>query len=130
MQGMDTGPGTDLGDLAWYLGIWVTMMAAMVLPSVAPMVLLYSLISIAGGAIAAAGLYQLTPLKELCLRHCRGPMHFILHGWRERPDRRAPHGRGARALLRGLLLGTHGDPVHARSDEPLLDGGRRGVILR
>jgi predicted metal-binding membrane protein len=37
----------------------------------------------AGGAIAAAGLYQLTPLKELCLSHCRGPMHFILHGWRE-----------------------------------------------
>lgn len=38
---------------------------------------------VAGGAIAAAGLYQLTPLKDLCLRHCRGPMHFILHGWRE-----------------------------------------------
>src|ERR671923_2600776 len=41
MQGMDAGPGTDLGNLAWYLGIWVTMMAAMMLPSVAPMVLLY-----------------------------------------------------------------------------------------
>src|ERR671937_1243261 len=45
MQGMDTGPGTDLGDLAWYLGIWVTMMAAMMLPSVAPMVLLYAHVS-------------------------------------------------------------------------------------
>ena len=36
MQGMDAGPGTDLGGLGWYLGIWVTMMAAMMLPSVAP----------------------------------------------------------------------------------------------
>src|SRR5919201_791688 len=138
MQGMNAEPGADLGALAWYLGMWVTMMAAMMLPSVAPMVLLYAHVSrerhkqgrapfiptwvflagylaawaaygllaygvfrlvtrvdpgflawdeagpyVAGGAIAAAGLYQLTPLKELCLRHCRGPMHFILHGWHE-----------------------------------------------
>jgi predicted metal-binding membrane protein len=33
MRGMDAGPGTDLGGLAWYLGIWVTMTAAMMLPS-------------------------------------------------------------------------------------------------
>ena len=36
MRGMDTGPGTDLGGLAWYAGIWVTMTAAMMLPSAAP----------------------------------------------------------------------------------------------
>jgi predicted metal-binding membrane protein len=36
MRGMDAGPGTDLGSLGWYLGIWVTMMAAMMLPSAAP----------------------------------------------------------------------------------------------
>jgi predicted metal-binding membrane protein len=36
MWGMDAGPGTDLGGFAWYLGIWVTMSAAMMLPSVAP----------------------------------------------------------------------------------------------
>jgi predicted metal-binding membrane protein len=137
MQGMDAGPGTDLGAVGWYLGIWVTMMAAMMLPSVAPMVLVFAGMSrgrgkprstpfrtsaflsgyfiawtayglvaygvfrlvdaadlgflawdragaaIAGGAVAAAGIYQLTPLKELCLRHCRGPLHFILHGWRD-----------------------------------------------
>src|SRR5205823_14766451 len=41
MRGMDAGPGTDLGGLGWYLGIWVTMMAAMMLPSVAPMALLF-----------------------------------------------------------------------------------------
>ena len=39
---MDDGPGTDLGTAGWFLGIWVTMMAAMMLPSAAPMVLLYS----------------------------------------------------------------------------------------
>lgn len=132
MRGMDTGPGTDLGDLGWYLGVWVTMMAAMMLPSVLPMVLLFARVSrdragaaptwlfvatyfavwtaygllaygaqrglrsldpdffawdragpwIAGGAIAAAGLYELTPLKSVCLRHCRTPLHFVLHGWR------------------------------------------------
>jgi len=36
MRGMDAGPGTDLGGLGWYLGIWVTMMAAMMLPTVVP----------------------------------------------------------------------------------------------
>jgi predicted metal-binding membrane protein len=36
MRGMDAGPGTDLGGLGWYLGIWVTMTAAMMLPSTAP----------------------------------------------------------------------------------------------
>src|SRR5436853_6267390 len=41
MSGMDAGPGTDLGTLGWYVGVWVTMMAAMMLPSVLPMVLLY-----------------------------------------------------------------------------------------
>jgi predicted metal-binding membrane protein len=37
MQGMDMGPGTDLGGLAWFAVVWVTMMAAMMLPSLAPM---------------------------------------------------------------------------------------------
>jgi predicted metal-binding membrane protein len=36
MRGMDAGPGTDLGGLEWFLGIWVTMMAAMMLLSAAP----------------------------------------------------------------------------------------------
>src|SRR5947208_15865141 len=42
MRGMDAGPGTALGGLGWYVGIWVTMMAAMMLPSAAPMVLLFA----------------------------------------------------------------------------------------
>jgi predicted metal-binding membrane protein len=36
MSGMDTGPGTDLGSLGFFVGIWVVMMAAMMFPSVAP----------------------------------------------------------------------------------------------
>jgi predicted metal-binding membrane protein len=42
MQGMDGGPWTALGSLGWYLGAWVVMMAAMMLPAVAPTVALYS----------------------------------------------------------------------------------------
>src|SRR2546429_7231947 len=42
MRGMDGGPGTDLGGLGWFVGVWVTMMAAMMLPSVAPMVLVFA----------------------------------------------------------------------------------------
>jgi predicted metal-binding membrane protein len=129
MRGMDAGPGTDLGGLGWYLGIWVTMTAAMMLPSTAPMVLTYARAArgartwffvlgyllawtafglaaygfyrvvarsapgwvawdregpyVAGAALVLAGLYQLSPLKETCLRHCRGPFRYLVHGWRE-----------------------------------------------
>jgi predicted metal-binding membrane protein len=31
------------------------------------------------GIFGAAGLYQLTPLKDACLRHCRSPMMALLH---------------------------------------------------
>ena len=140
MSGMDAGPGTSLGGLGWYLAVWVTMMAAMMLPSAVPVVSLFARISdgrtrgsasrvvrpacfvagylvawgafglaaygadrlvehvggdvltrdragpyVAGGAIVAAGLYQLSPLKRACLRHCRGPLQFFVHSWR--PDR-------------------------------------------
>jgi predicted metal-binding membrane protein len=36
MAGMDAGPGTALGSVGWFTGVWVTMMAAMMLPSLAP----------------------------------------------------------------------------------------------
>ena len=117
MRGMDAGPGTDLGGLGWYLGIWVTMTAAMMLPSAAPAarhvallarrvptllftggylavwtgygLLAYGVFRLvtsfdigwlawnrggpyaAGVVIVAAGLYELTPLKQLSLRRCR-----------------------------------------------------------
>jgi predicted metal-binding membrane protein len=42
MRGMDGGPWKDLGTLFWFLGVWIVMMAAMMFPSVAPTVALYS----------------------------------------------------------------------------------------
>jgi predicted metal-binding membrane protein len=39
---MDAGPGTDPGALGFYVGVWVVMMAAMMFPSIAPMVVTYS----------------------------------------------------------------------------------------
>lgn len=47
---------------------------------------------------AAAGVYQLTPLKQACLRHCRSPLHFVLVHWRR--------GTGG-ALRMGLHHGTY-----------------------
>ena len=134
MAGMDAGPGTDVGGIAWFIGVWVVMMAAMMFPSIAPMVVMFArmqsgrrereaeapagltalfvagyLVSwaaaglagyaafragdalfgdalswdeagpyLAGGLIVAAGVYQLTPLKDACLRQCRNPMMFLL----------------------------------------------------
>ena len=31
----------------------------------------------------AAGIYQLSPLKEMCLAHCRSPRVFVLTEWRD-----------------------------------------------
>lgn len=42
MRGMDEGPWTALGALGWFIGVWVVMMAAMMLPSIAPTVALYA----------------------------------------------------------------------------------------
>lgn len=51
-----------------------------------------------GGAILfAAGLWQLTPIKGMCLRHCRSPMGFLVQSWRP--------GRGG-AFRMGLEHGT------------------------
>jgi predicted metal-binding membrane protein len=41
MHAMDAGPGTDLGGAGWFIGVWVVMMAAMMFPSIAPMVVMY-----------------------------------------------------------------------------------------
>jgi predicted metal-binding membrane protein len=40
--------------------------------------------SILGGIlILAAGVYQLSPLKYVCLTNCRSPLGFIMTEWRE-----------------------------------------------
>lgn len=32
--------------------------------------------------LVAAGIYQLTPLKHACLRHCRSPIDYLGHRWK------------------------------------------------
>ena len=51
MRGMDMGPGTDLGGLSWFAGVWAVMMAAMMLPSLVPMAATYAQ-QAGGGAVA------------------------------------------------------------------------------
>lgn len=36
-----------------------------------------------GAVLVLAGLYQLSPLKYICLSKCRSPVHFIMGSWRE-----------------------------------------------
>ena len=52
-----------------------------------------------GGAILmVAGIYQLTPLKEVCLSKCRTPISFIMTSWRDGT---------AGAFRMGLLHGVY-----------------------
>ena len=121
--------------LLW--AMWAAMMAGMMLPSAAPLILLYARASrqrtnqplasshtygltagyvvvwtlfslaatflqralassqlltpmmepasrgAAAGLLLAAGLYQLTPLKQACLRSCRTPLAFLSSRWRD-----------------------------------------------
>jgi predicted metal-binding membrane protein len=131
MAGMDAGPGTELGALGWFVGVWIVMMAAMMFPSVAPTVALYSRMArsnspvaplvftagyvvawaavgvvafgvykagrallgpelawdeggrwLAGGILVVAAVYELTPLKDVCLSKCRSPLGFLIGAWR------------------------------------------------
>jgi predicted metal-binding membrane protein len=132
MRGMDGGPWTALGTFGWFLGVWVVMMAAMMFPSVAPTVALYSRMTrerstalgllfaggylltwaaagvaafalaagggrasgdvlawdragrwVAGVTLLVAAVYELTPLKDVCLGKCRSPLGFLLGAWRD-----------------------------------------------
>jgi predicted metal-binding membrane protein len=138
MSGMDAGPGTDPGALGFFLGVWVVMMAAMMFPSIAPMVVMHARMQegrrrsdgvgsagatplfvagylvtwtaaglfgygvyelgkaasgdafawdnagpyLAGAVVLAAAAYQVTPLKDVCLRRCRSPLWFLMGHWR------------------------------------------------
>src|SRR5256885_6107128 len=105
MHGMDMGVATPLGSFALFVALWAVMMAAMMLPGLAPAVwsrarttgaaravvpfvasylvvwtlvgaLIYALYRphgtwAAGLIVIAAGLYELTRLKQHCRRCCR-----------------------------------------------------------
>jgi predicted metal-binding membrane protein len=136
MAGMSAG-GWSLASAVMFVAVWTVMMAAMMLPAAAPMivifaaaqarrtrdtavpawiftagyilvwlsagVLVYVLVQIGsdiatrltsadratwaplalGATLIAAGLYQFTPLKRVCLTHCRSPFAFVAQHWRD-----------------------------------------------
>ena len=132
MLAMQAWSATD-GLLMW--AMWAVMMVAMMVPSAAPMILIFARVdrsrgagrpfaattlfalgyvlvwaafsvaatamqwglqnaallspmmvatsTVLGGALfVAAGVYQWTPLKYACLKHCRSPFAFIMGHWR------------------------------------------------
>ena len=38
---------------------------------------------LAGGILVVAAVYELTPLKDVCLGKCRSPLGFLLGAWRD-----------------------------------------------
>jgi predicted metal-binding membrane protein len=52
------------------------------LPGVFPTLQAYGTV-IGGVTLVGAGIYQLTPLKYLCLSQCRSPLGFLLTSWRD-----------------------------------------------
>jgi predicted metal-binding membrane protein len=144
-----------------FVGMWLAMMVAMMLPSALPMLLLYrrvaafrgesrlsvlmlavgsgyflvwtlfGVLAYAGGksisgavmtwsvlsrivplaagvALVLAGIYQLTPWKSACLKHCRDPLLLVadhLHGgWRGALRLGIHHGMFCAACCWGLML--------------------------
>jgi predicted metal-binding membrane protein len=105
MNGMDMGVATGLGSFAFFVALWVSMMAAMMLPGAAPALLrhahasgrvravplfvgsylaVWTLVGVAvyalyrphgsfaaGALVIAAGVYELTPLKQHFRWRCR-----------------------------------------------------------
>ena len=81
------GPMTAF--VAGYAAIWSIFSAAAVSLQVItadniPLTGMMALISreVGGGLLVAAGLYQFTPLKRACLRHCQAPFFYVAHHWR------------------------------------------------
>jgi predicted metal-binding membrane protein len=136
MAGMMAPAVWTLGYAGVMFTMWWVMMAAMMLPSAAPILLLFARINrkeksagrpfiptgiftagylvawggfsalatglqwalerlgllspmmattsywLGGAILFAAGVWQLTPIKGICLRHCRSPMGFLVQSWR------------------------------------------------
>jgi hypothetical protein len=84
--------------------------------------------NILGGIVLiAAGAYQWTPLKDVCLAQCQTP--FAVPDSPRRLSRRfaglLDAGASARRVLCRLLLGSNGTFVRRRGDERALDRGPR-----
>ncbi len=90
--------------LCGYLLVWVVFSALATLVQwglqsaalLSPMMVGTSPV-LGGALLIAAGIFQWTPIKDVCLTHCRSPMSFIMSDWRE--------GAGG-AVLMGLHHGA------------------------
>ena len=60
------------------LGQWILHQASLLSPAMAA-----SNSRLGGIILVAAGAYQLTPWKDVCLMHCRGPLGFLMTHWRD-----------------------------------------------
>ncbi len=67
-----------------YLGLWALTGIPVYFASVAlGAVDARALVYLVAGVLVLAGIFQLTPLKHVCLRHCRSPLGFLFGHWRE-----------------------------------------------
>lgn len=76
--------------VAGYGAVWTLFSLAAVILQFAtrPLIALSMMMAVAsgvigGGLLVAAGIYQLTPLKQACLRHCQSPLLFFARNWRK-----------------------------------------------
>jgi predicted metal-binding membrane protein len=66
-----------------YWGLWTLTGVPVYVASLALMaVTAGALAYVVAAVLVIAGLFQLTPLKQVCLRHCRSPIGFLLGHWR------------------------------------------------
>jgi predicted metal-binding membrane protein len=66
-----------------YLGLWALTgipiyLASVALGAITSKALAYGI----AGVLLVAGIFQVSPLKQVCLRHCRSPLGFLLGHWR------------------------------------------------
>ena len=99
MRGMDAGPGTDPGTLGFFVGVWVVMMGAMMLPSMAPMVAVYArLARVRGGTpLFVAGyfaVWTVAGLAAFAIARAGRDSSLGVFSW----------DRGGRYLAGGVLL--------------------------
>jgi predicted metal-binding membrane protein len=138
MRGMDAGPWTTLGSLGWFLGVWVVMMAAMMFPSVAPTVALYTRVTKESSAVSPwlfAGGYLLTWTAAGLVAYAAGSAATALLGGRLAWDQ-AGHALAASTLLvaAGYELTPLKNVCLAKCRSPLGSflgswrGGRTGAV--
>jgi predicted metal-binding membrane protein len=77
------GAAAIAGFALMYLALWAAMGLPIYLASVALMAMGPSTLAyVTAGVLVTAGMFQLSSLKRVCLRHCRSPLGFLMGHWR------------------------------------------------